>query len=83
VVVDERLYGDTEPSEALKLLSGFKKEDNVVLVSHMPLVFELLYRMIGGSVEVELLNGSIAAVRFKGKAAEGKGTLSWLIQPGV
>jgi len=83
IIVDEHLYGDTEPSEVIKFLSRFKKEDSVVLVSHMPLVFELLYSLIGGRAEVELLNGSIAAVSFKGKAAEGKGVLEWLIQPGV
>lgn len=82
-VVDDCLYGDTEPSEVLKFLSKFKKEDRVALVSHMPLIFELLYALVGGRGEVELLNGSIAAVSFKGKAAEGKGKLQWLIQPGV
>ena len=83
LVVDDCLYGDTEPSEVLKFLSKFKKEDRVALVSHMPLIFELLYALVGGRGEVELLNGSIAAVSFKGKAAEGKGKLQWLIQPGV
>jgi len=83
VVVDDCLYGDKDPSEVLEFLSRFKKEDGVVLVSHMPLIFELLYSLIGGRAEVQLLNGSIAAIRFKGRAAEGKGTLAWLIQPGV
>ena len=81
VIVDNCLYGDTEPSEVMKFLSGFKKDDKVVLVSHMPLIFELLYAMTDGRFEVELLNGSIAAVRFKGMASEGKGTLTWLIPP--
>jgi phosphohistidine phosphatase len=81
--VDERLYGDTKPEKVMKLLSEFEKEDRVALVSHMPLIFELLYAAIGGKGEVELLNGSIAAISFKGKAAAGKGKLVWLIQPGV
>jgi phosphohistidine phosphatase SixA len=83
VIEDPCLYGDSAPSEVLEFLSGLKKDDKVVLVSHMPLIFELLYNMTGGRFEVELLNGSIAAVRFKGKASEGKGVLTWLIQPGV
>jgi len=83
VIEDGCLYGDRDPAEVLKFLSGFKKDDGVVLVSHMPLIFELLYSMTGGRFEVELLNGSIAAVKFKGKATEGKGTLTWLIQPGA
>jgi phosphohistidine phosphatase len=81
VVIDDCLYGDTEPAEVLKFLSRFKKEDRVVLVSHMPLIFELLYTLLGGRCEVELLNGSMAAVTFKGRTAEGKGKLTWLVQP--
>ena len=83
VLVDDCLYGDAEPSAVLKFLSKFKGEDRVALVSHMPLIFELLYAMIGGRGEVELLNGSIADVSFKGRAAEGEGRLLWLVQPGV
>jgi len=82
-VIDKCLYGDAEPSAVLKFLSKYKMEERVALVSHMPLIFELLYTLIGGRGEVELLNGSIAAVSFKGKAAAGEGKLSWLIQPGV
>lgn len=82
-VVDECLYGDAEPDAVLKFLAKYRKEDRVALFSHMPLIFELLYSMVGGRGEVELLNGSIAAVSFKGKAAEGKGKLEWLVQPGV
>lgn len=83
VVVDECLYGDAKPAEVLKFLSKLRREDRVVLVSHVPLIFELLHVLIGGRGEVELLNGSMAAASFKGKAAAGKGKLMWLIQPGV
>jgi phosphohistidine phosphatase len=82
-VIDQCLLGDSEPAEVVKFLSKFRKEDKIVLVSHMPLIFELLYALVGGRGDVELLNASIAAVSFKGKAAEGKGKLTWLIQPGV
>ena len=81
MVVDECLYGDRSPAEVLEFLSHCKKTDGVVLVSHMPLIFELLYDMIGGRGEIELRNGSIACVEFKGNAAKGKGTLVWLVQP--
>ncbi|MDG6968620.1 MAG: histidine phosphatase family protein, partial [Nitrososphaerota archaeon] len=47
-MVDECLYGDAEPADVLKFLSTFKKDARVALVSHMPLIFELLYAMIGG-----------------------------------
>jgi phosphohistidine phosphatase len=82
-IIDERLYGNGEPGGVVKLLSRYKKEDRVLLISHIPLIFELVYHFIGGRPELELRNGSIAAVEFKGKAADGKGKLVWLIQPGV
>ena len=81
MIVDGCLYGDGSPADVLAFLSRFKKTDGVVLVSHMPLIFELLYDLIGGRAEIELLNGSIACIEFKGKAAKGKGTLAWLVQP--
>jgi phosphohistidine phosphatase len=81
VVVDRCLMPEAKPGEVLDFLATLKKDENVVLVSHMPLIFELLYDLIGGRGEVELLNGSIAAVGFKGRAASGKGKLVWLVQP--
>jgi len=81
VVVDKCLMPESEPADVLGFLSTLKKNEDVVLVSHMPLIFELLYDLIGGRGEVELLNGSIAAVEFKNRAKSGKGKLVWLIQP--
>jgi len=81
VVVDKCLMPESKPADVLDFLSALKKEENVVLVSHMPLIFELLHDLIGGRGEVELLNGSIAAIEFKERARSGKGKLVWLIQP--
>lgn len=81
VVVDECLNPDAKTEDVLSFLSKLKKDDDVVLISHMPLIFELLYDFIGGRGEVELLNGSIAAIEFNGRAASGKGKLAWLVQP--
>ena len=81
VVVDKCLMPESKPADVLALLSTLKTEENVVLVSHMPLIFELLYELIGGRGEVELLNGSIAAIEFRKRAQAGKGKLVWLIQP--
>jgi phosphohistidine phosphatase len=81
VVVDGCLYGDRRPADVIAFLSKFKKTDRVALVSHMPLIFELLYDLIGGRAEIELLNGSIACVDFAGMASSGRGKLIWLVQP--
>jgi len=81
VVVDKCLLPEAKTRDVFDFLSKLKKGEEVVLVSHMPLIFELLYELIGGRGEVELQNGSIAAVEFKGKAQPGKGKLVWLIQP--
>ena len=81
IVVDKCLMPESTPQDVLEFLSTLKKDEDVVLISHMPLIFELLYELIGGRGDIELLNGSIAAVEFKGRAASGKGKLVWLIQP--
>lgn len=82
VVIDQRLSPDSGPNDVLRLLSKFGREDRVVLVSHKPLLFDLLYSMLGEKGEVELPNGSIAAISFKAEAVAGAGKLEWLIQPG-
>jgi len=81
IVVDNCLMPEAKPRDVLAFLSALRKEEEVVLVSHMPLIFELLYELIGGRGEVELQNGSIAAIEFKGRPQGGKGKLVWLIQP--
>jgi len=81
VAVDDCLMPEAKPKEVLKYLSKLKKDEDVVLISHMPLIFELLYDLIGGRGEIELLNGSMAAVHFEGRASSHKGKLVWLIQP--
>ena len=80
-VVEECLHPDSKPARVLAYLRTLRKDEEVVLVTHMPIIFDLLHDLIGGKGEVELLNGSLAAVEFKGKAARGKGKLVWLIQP--
>ncbi|MDG6910230.1 MAG: histidine phosphatase family protein [Nitrososphaerota archaeon] len=80
-VVEKCLLPDTKPEEVAAFLETLKMEERVVLVSHMPVVFELLYYLIGGRGEVELLNGSIAAVHFDKRVASGGGKLVWLLQP--
>lgn len=82
VVVDECLYGDKKPGDVLKFLTSFDRKYRIAFVSHMPLLAELLYNLIGGHPAIEQLNGSIAAVSFDGKASEGRGKLIWLVQPG-
>ncbi len=81
IVVDECLYGDRKPNQVYALLSKYRKNDKIVLVSHMPLIFELLHDLIGAKAEVELLNGSIACIECDGKASKGKGKLRWLVPP--
>ena len=79
-VVEGSLSPDSKPEDVMAFLRTLKPGENVVLVTHMPVVFELLYHLIGGRGEVELLNGSIAAVRFDRRPAPGKGKLIWLLQ---
>jgi phosphohistidine phosphatase SixA len=80
VLVDESLYGDKKPKDVFEFLSKFKNNNKIALVSHMPLIFELLYELIGAKAEIDLLNGSIACVECS-KPACKKGKLLWLAPP--
>lgn len=82
VVLDECLYGDKKPKDVYAFLSKFKKSDRIVIVSHMPLIFELLYDLIGARAEIDLLNGSIACLECA-KPATKRGKLLWLAPPPV
>jgi phosphohistidine phosphatase SixA len=82
-VVDECPYGDRKPTQVYEFLSKYKKNDEIVLVSHMPLIFELLHDLFGAKAEIELLNGSIACVECDGEASKGKGKLLWLAPPDI
>jgi phosphohistidine phosphatase len=77
ILVDQSLYGDKKPREVYSLLAKFKKNDSIVLVFHMPLIFELLYDLIGARAEIDLPNGSIACIECQ-KPKAGKGKLLWL-----
>lgn len=81
IVVDDCLYGDRKPKQAYEFLSKYKKNDKIVLVSRMPLIFELVHDLTGAKAEVELLNGSIACIECDGKASKGNGKLQWLALP--
>jgi phosphohistidine phosphatase len=81
VVVDDCLYGDRKPKQVYEFLSKYRKNDKIVLVSHMPLIFELLHDLIGAKADVDLLNGSIACIECDGKASKGNGKLMWLVPP--
>jgi phosphohistidine phosphatase len=82
VVVDECLYGDRKPRDVYAFLSKLRKNERVVLVSHMPLIFELLYDLMGARAEIDLLNGSIACVECAEPASK-KGKLLWLVPPPI
>jgi phosphohistidine phosphatase len=81
VLTQECLFGDRKPEEVYAFLSEFGKSDRIVLVSHMPLISELLLDLTGGHSEIELLNGSIANIAVEGKPGKGRGKLIWLIPP--
>jgi phosphohistidine phosphatase SixA len=80
---DECLFGDKQPSEVYSFLKNFKKSDKVMLVSHQPLINELIADLILSDKEkIQMLNGAIAAIEIKkSKPARGSGTLLWLAPP--
>ncbi len=84
-IVDECLIGSKKPSQVYSFLTRGKTKhsDKIVLVSHQPLIDNLIADLIGAKANIEVLNGSIVCIRIGSKPAKGKGTLAWLVPPPV
>ncbi|MGI0079101.1 MAG: SixA phosphatase family protein [Nitrososphaerales archaeon] len=82
VVVDECLFGEKNPEQVYQFLRKRRKSDQIVLVSHQPLIDKLTSGLLGGKASIRFINGAIACIEIDSKPARGKGHLSWLLPPG-
>ena len=86
-------WGQSEIMETDKLLpkasipqlyeeiNSFGNETQIVVVTHYPLIKELVSNALGTKFEPELLNGSLLRIDFKRQVSSGKGTLVSIITP--
>ena len=84
LVADECLEPGAKVGETYRRLSKLKKDESVVLVTHLPHLGHLFADMLSwDSVwkNLDFENGAMARVDFKGLPKPKSGSLVWLISP--
>lgn len=82
VIFDECLLGERPVEETYARLLKFNKTDSILLVSHQPLLRNLIADLLGAKSNVGLYSGAIACVQTDTFPKHAKGTLLWLLPPG-
>jgi phosphohistidine phosphatase len=81
LVFDECLLGEGEVEDAYGRLRKFDKTESILLVSHQPLLRDLVADLLGAKSNVGLYSGAIACVQCDTYPKQGKGILLWLLPP--
>jgi phosphohistidine phosphatase SixA len=85
IIQDEVLTPEKSPYEVYRFLSKLKfgAADRVLLVSHQPLIGELISNLIGSGVSIGFAPASMARVDIGSEIQARSGTLLWLISADV
>ena len=81
IVETDKLLPKASIPQLYEEINSFGKEKQIVVVTHYPLIKELLSSALGTDFGPELLNGSLLRIDFKGRASRGKGKLVSIISP--
>ncbi len=81
IITTEALLPNGDPTILYKELNSLDSENQVVVVTHYPLIKKLISDVLGYEFSSELLNGSVMRVDFQGKVSSGKGKLISIITP--
>ncbi|MCL5067509.1 MAG: phosphohistidine phosphatase SixA [Thaumarchaeota archaeon] len=79
VLVSNSLEPESAPSEVYSELSKWNQDDRFALVTHQPLVSNLLQDLLGVELNVNMQTGSLARVDVQGYPSSGSGTLVYLL----
>lgn len=81
IKVTESLLPKSDSEKVFSELSTLSGAENVVLVTHYPLIEHLVSESLDEDYSAELVNGSIMRIDFPRSPARGKGKLVWYITP--
>ena len=81
LVFDDCLLGERPINETYMRLRKLDKTDSALLVSHQPLLRNLIGDLLGAKSNVGLYSGAIACVQCDTYPKHGKGILLWLLPP--
>jgi phosphohistidine phosphatase len=83
ILVDKRIGCGSETDRLIEIVNSLQGVE-IAIIGHQPDLSYHLSRLISGSgTSVEFKKGSIAKVSFSNKVKEGKGTLEFLVPPGL
>ena len=80
VTIDGRLAANVRPATVDEAIAGVGGPTSIVIVGHDPDFSELLATLTG-SPGMSMKKGAIARLDVRGRVAEGRATLRWLIPP--
>ena len=80
VRIDDRLAGGVRASTVDNVLRDADSPRRVMIVGHDPDFSELL-ATLSGAAGLTMKKGALARVDVRGRVADGRGTLRWLIPP--
>jgi phosphohistidine phosphatase len=81
ILFDDCLLGESPVDKTYARLREFDKTDSILLVSHQPLLRNLIADLLGAKSNVGLYSGAIACVQTDTYPRHGKGILLWLLPP--
>ena len=80
VRIDDRLGGPVDPRTIDEILADAGSPERVVLAGHDPDLSDLLTGLTG-SPGVTMKKGTFARIDVRGRVADRRGTLRWLVPP--
>jgi len=83
VIVEECLRAESRVAEVYKRLRKLRKSDAVVLVSHQPLMRNLMADLLGAKSNIWMYQGAISCVQCKSYPKHNSGGLAWLLPPSI
>ncbi len=81
-IVDDSLSPENTPYETYRFL-GNQKVERLLIVSHQPIVGDLISDLMGSGSNIRMSPGSMARLDVKGDYSSREGILMWFVSAGV
>ncbi len=81
VATEVAIDADASLSDVYRALAERKELGSVAIITHVPLIDQLLPDLLGAQSAIQIPQGGIACVQCRGDIQPGKGELIWLLPP--
>lgn len=79
--VETAIDADASLPDFYRALAKRPQSGSVAIITHIPLIERLLPDLLGAGSAIQIPQGGIACVQFRGGLGPGKGQLIWLLPP--